>query len=166
MVQMWSFFFFWLNRFHGCFMLHRPLVFCLALTLHNVHFKQGAFEVLVLISTTHPKSACLLRQTHGDCVHSTPRFSRSFNNCYEKCSAPARPVSLPLWVSRRICACLNCPVIYYNTSLNSLKVPKSNEMKREETPLLAAHVLMLFNLLLVEEIYTFFRFVFSFIQII
>lgn len=46
-AQMWRAF--WQNRFHGCFMLHRPLVFCLALALHNVNLKQGGFGVGVLI---------------------------------------------------------------------------------------------------------------------
>lgn len=55
--------FFWQNRFHGCFMLHRPLVFRLALASHNVNLKHAGFEVGVLIQTTHPQSACLHMHT-------------------------------------------------------------------------------------------------------
>lgn len=47
-ARMWSGLF-WQNRFHGCFMLHRPLVFCLAAASHNVNLKQGGFGAGVLI---------------------------------------------------------------------------------------------------------------------
>lgn len=33
----------WQNGFHGCFMLHPPLVFCLALASHSVNLQQGGF---------------------------------------------------------------------------------------------------------------------------
>lgn len=41
--------FFWWSRFHGCFMLHCPLLLCLALLLQSVNLKQGGFGVGVLI---------------------------------------------------------------------------------------------------------------------
>lgn len=47
-ARMWTGLF-WQNRFHGCFMLHRPLVFCLAVVSHNVNLKQGGFGAGVLI---------------------------------------------------------------------------------------------------------------------
>ena len=93
-------------------MLHRPIVFCLALVLHKVHLKQGGFGVGVL---THPKSACLHTQTHTQtAVHTT--IFQALNNYHENSLISVRPVSLAVCVSRLISACLNTPVIYFYTS--------------------------------------------------
>lgn len=76
---MWSSF--WQNRFHGCFMLHRPLVFCLALALHNVNLKQGGFWS-GSIDLNGSSKVCMLAYTDTQTVVNTTIF-QAFNNCHE-----------------------------------------------------------------------------------
>lgn len=90
-AEMWSIF--WRNRFHGCFMLHCPLVFCLALAWHNVNLKQGGLGVGVFIKKKIIQSlrACMHRRMQA-AVHST--VFRALNNNHANSLISVRPVSL------------------------------------------------------------------------
>ncbi len=57
-----------LISFHGCFMLHRPLVFWLAMSVHNVNSKQGGFGGGYLFKwhIQSPHCPCIQSQTLKD----------------------------------------------------------------------------------------------------
>lgn len=108
--------FFGRKDFHGCFMVHHPLVFCLAIASHNVNLKHRGFRererdsMDVNDSSLH---ACVDRRTRR--LRSTV-FQQALNNYRENSLISVRPVSLPVCVSRFIFAFLNSAVIYYYTS--------------------------------------------------
>lgn len=105
--------FFGRKDFHGCFMVHHPLVFCLAIASHNVNLKHRGFgERERQYGCKRFKSTCLRRQTHTQ----TAVFQQALNNYRENSLISVRPVSLPVCVSRFIFAFLNSAVIYYYTS--------------------------------------------------
>lgn len=85
---------FWQNRFHGCFMLRCPLVFCLALKFYNVNLSGGGFWSGSIDLEDSSELCVLARADTRAAVHSTT--FQGFNNNHENSLISVSPVSLSL----------------------------------------------------------------------
>lgn len=115
--------------FHGCFVVHHPLVFCLAVAQRNVSLRRFWRERRYRCERF--KSTRLRGRTHAQtAVHG---FPAGLNNHHENSWISVRLVSLPVCVSRFIFAVLNAPVIYYDTGstphMKGRSLMKYNERK-------------------------------------